>query len=116
MHSYEDLESQSQRDKLIESERQMIGCAPITASFQKVTKALGQGDLKAMVVGGYAVQHHGYPRFTSDLDLVVNDVAEVRDYLSMRGFQEVPGTTTILKDRSNGVTIDLMPAGGKVGH
>jgi len=35
-------------------------------------KALNQADVKYVIVGGLATVLHGYPRFTADIDLVVN--------------------------------------------
>lgn len=36
-----------------------------------IFRALGDGEVRYLVVGGVAVVLHGYPRFTADLDLVV---------------------------------------------
>ena len=35
-------------------------------------KALNQADVKYVIVGGLATVLHGYPRFTADIDLVIN--------------------------------------------
>ncbi len=41
------------------------------ASFEAVTKALNAADVRYLVVGGLAVNAHGYLRFTKDIDLVI---------------------------------------------
>ncbi len=45
-------------------------------SVAAIAKALGEADVRYLVVGGTAVNAHGYQRFTSDLDLVVQLDAE----------------------------------------
>jgi hypothetical protein len=39
--------------------------------FSELLRLLNEHDVKYLVVGGYAVAHHGYPRTTGDLDLWV---------------------------------------------
>ena len=61
-----------------------------------------------------AVQEHGYPRVTIDVDLVVPDVLEAVERLtaSLTGpFYRVPEFQDRVEDRRNGVLIDLLPAG-----
>jgi hypothetical protein len=61
-----------------------------------------------------AVQEHGYPRVTIDVDIVVPDVQEAVEFLtaSLTGpFYRVPEADDRVEDRRNGVLIDLLPAG-----
>jgi hypothetical protein len=61
-----------------------------------------------------AVQEHGYPRVTIDVDIVVPDVLEAVEFLtaSLTGpFYRVAGVEDRVEDRRNGVQIDLLPAG-----
>ena len=37
--------------------------------FEELLKLLEQNSVRYMIVGGYAVAFHGYPRFTKDIDL-----------------------------------------------
>jgi hypothetical protein len=41
------------------------------ASFETIARALNQGGVRFIVVGGVAVNAHGYLRFTNDVDLVI---------------------------------------------
>jgi len=41
------------------------------ASFEAIVSALNAADVKFIVVGGVAVNAHGYLRFTKDVDLVI---------------------------------------------
>lgn len=48
-------------------------------SFEAVARALNDEGVPFIVVGGLAVNAHGYPRFTQDVDLVVRlEPAQVR--------------------------------------
>ena len=92
-----------------------VSGSEIEHTMHKVVATLYQGGIPSLVVGGYAVQEHGYPRFTHDVDLVVPNVAEAKDYLSIRGFKPNPGSNMTLTDRETKVEVDLLPAGGHVG-
>ncbi len=95
--------------------RKVSGSTELTRTLRKAVSALSRSNIPSLVVGGYAVQEHGYARFTSDVDLVVPNVAEAREVLSIRGFRENPGSSMSLTDRLTKVEIDLLPGGGAVG-
>lgn len=64
--------------------------------------------------GGFAVQEHGYPRFTVDVNIIVPDVDFAREKLSMNGFNVNAGSKKTVTDRETRVEIDLLPGGRKV--
>jgi predicted nucleotidyltransferase len=39
------------------------------ADFEDFFRLLNEHDVEYMIVGGYAVAYHGYPRFTKDIDV-----------------------------------------------
>ena len=41
----------------------------LSKDFQEFVKLLNDNDVKYLIVGGYAVALHGYPRYTKDLDV-----------------------------------------------
>ena len=43
----------------------------LNKNFQEFVKLLDAKGVKFLVVGGYAVGFHGYPRFTGDIDIFV---------------------------------------------
>lgn len=45
---------------------------PTEEDFISLCRALNQAGARYVVVGGFAVIHAGYPRFTADVDLVVD--------------------------------------------
>ena len=83
--------------------------------MRKAVRVLAEHGIASLVVGGYAVQEHGYARFTSDVDLVVPDVAAARETLAVSGFRVNAGSSMTLTDRVSKVEIDLLPGGGAVG-
>ena len=44
---------------------------PIPPDFREFIQLLNEHSIKYLVVGGYAVAFHGYPRATGDLDIFV---------------------------------------------
>ncbi len=37
-------------------------------NFREFIRLLNANDVKYLVIGGYAVAYHGYPRYTKDID------------------------------------------------
>lgn len=44
--------------------------------FEDFLRLLERHRVEYMIVGGYAVAYHGFPRFTKDIDIFFSDVAE----------------------------------------
>lgn len=44
---------------------------PIPQDFREFIQLLNQHRVRYLVIGGYAVGYHGYPRYTGDLDVFV---------------------------------------------
>jgi hypothetical protein len=41
----------------------------IQRDFEELLRLLEQNSVRYMIIGGYAVAFHGYPRFTKDIDI-----------------------------------------------
>ena len=56
--------------------------------FREFLKLLNSEKVEYLVVGGYAVSQHGYPRPTGDLDIWIDSTAEnaARVYDALRAF------------------------------
>ena len=94
--------------------RENTGTTGVVESARTAVSVLADHDIPHLIVGGIAVQEHGYPRVTIDVDLVVPDVLEAVEWLtaSLTGpFYRVPEVHGRVEDRRNGVFIDLLPAG-----
>jgi hypothetical protein len=94
--------------------RENTGTSGVVQTARTVAAVLAQHDIPHLIVGGIAVQEHGYPRTTIDVDIVVPDVLEAVEWLTadVTGpFARVKGCDDRLEDRRNGVMVDLLPAG-----
>jgi len=58
----------------------------IEKTMRKAVRILAQSGIPHYICGGYAVQEHGYPRFTQDVDLIVPDRGLAQEALCMNGF------------------------------
>lgn len=60
--------------------------------FEELFRLLEEHHVDYMIVGGYAVAFHGYPRFTKDIDVFFDaspeNVARLRSVLIAFGFNE----------------------------
>ena len=94
--------------------RENTGTTGVVQSLRTAVEILAHYDIPHLVVGGIAVQEHGYYRVTLDVDLVVPDILEAVEFLTadLSGpFERVPNCETRVRDRRNGVFVDLLPAG-----
>lgn len=64
----------------------------IHPDFEELLRLLEEHAIEYMIVGGYAVAYHGFPRFTKDLDLFFRLTSEnairLRQALVAFGFRE----------------------------
>jgi hypothetical protein len=78
---------------------------------QNVSGLLADNGMPNLITGGLAVQLHGYPRMTVDVDLVVEDIQAVHKFLLDHGYQASVRQPTAVIDPERRVRIDLLPAG-----
>ena len=94
--------------------RENTGTTGLEQTARTAAETLAHFDIPHLIVGGLAVQEHGYPRVTLDVDIVVPDILEAVEFLTadVTGpLVRVPGCEDRVKDNRNGVLIDLLPAG-----
>jgi hypothetical protein len=94
--------------------RENTGTTGIIQTAQSAASVLADYDTPHLVVGGIAVQEHGYPRVTIDVDIVVPDVLDALELITapLAGpFARIRGFQDRVIDRRNGVKVDLLPAG-----
>jgi hypothetical protein len=94
--------------------REASGSTDIKKTLLKALQVLELFQIPHYVCGGFAVQEHGYPRFTVDVDIIVPDVEYAREKLSLNGFKSNPGLKMTVTDRDTKVEVDLLPGGGKL--
>jgi hypothetical protein len=93
--------------------REGTGTSGVLESARLAVSKLADHDIPHLIIGGVAVQEHGYPRVTIDVDIVVPDVLEAVELLTadLSGpFIRIGGVADRVEDRRNGVCIDLLPA------
>lgn len=94
--------------------RENTGTSGIIETARAAVVVLAHNDIPHLIVGGLAVQEHGYPRVTIDVDIVVPGVLEAVEFLTANlsgPFFKVYGIDNRVEDRRNGVEIDLLPGG-----
>jgi predicted nucleotidyltransferase len=82
-------------------------------------KALQENSVQYIMVGGYAINLHGFQRFTSDLDIWLNDTPDNRkalrnaladcamgDYPPIENMQFLPGWAEFILN--NGLRLDVL--------
>ena len=95
--------------------RKVSDSTGLSRTMRKAVRVLAEANIPSLFVGGYAVQENGYARFTSEVNIVVPDVATARRVLAVNGFRENPGSSMTVTDRISKVEVDLLPGGGSVG-
>jgi hypothetical protein len=82
-------------------------------------EALQQNKVQYILIGGYAINFHGFQRFTGDMDIWLNDTlvnrqalrkvfiaCDMGDYPILETMQFVPGWTQF--HLNNGLTLDIL--------
>jgi hypothetical protein len=49
-----------------------MGLMQLPRDFKEFLQSLNKNQVEYLLVGGYAVGYHGYPRATGDMDIWVN--------------------------------------------
>jgi hypothetical protein len=94
--------------------RENTGTTGLVQTALTAVSTLADFDIPHLIVGGLAVQEHGYPRLTIDVNIVVPDVLDAMELLTANlagPLGRVTGFENRAKDSRNGVIIDLLPAG-----
>jgi hypothetical protein len=85
----------------------------IQPDFEELLRLLEKHSVDYMIVGGYAVAFHGYPRFTKDIDIFFStdkeNVARIKNALHEFGFEKEALTDEVLMDPKNVITFGLTP-------
>lgn len=94
--------------------RENTGTAGVVQTARDAVETLAHFEIPHLIVGGIAVQEHGYPRVTIDVDIVVPDALEAVEFLTANvsgPFIRIPVRQDGVEDRRNHVIVDLLPGG-----
>jgi hypothetical protein len=94
--------------------RESSDSANIEKTLLKALKVFELFHIPHYVCGGFAVQEHGYPRFTVDVNIIVPDVELAKEKLTINGFKTSPASRMTVTDIDTKVELDLLPGGNKV--
>lgn len=85
----------------------------IQQDFEELLGLLEQNHVRYLIVGGYAVAFHGYPRFTKDLDIFFENTPEnisrLQKALLTFGFKESDVPRDIFSVPGNILTFGIEP-------
>lgn len=85
----------------------------IHPDFEELLRLLEEHGIEYMIVGGYAVAYHGYPRFTKDIDLFFRLTREnalrLRQALMEFGFREEELPLEAFTTAGNVLTFGIAP-------
>jgi predicted nucleotidyltransferase len=85
----------------------------IHPDFEELLRLLEEHAIEYMIVGGYAVAYHGFPRFTKDIDLFFRLTKEnairLREALVAFGFREEDLPVEAFTTTGNVLTFGTVP-------
>lgn len=85
----------------------------IQPDFKELLALLEKNQVDYMIVGGYAVAFHGYPRFTKDLDIFFrntgDNISRIIEALCQFGFPEEDLSPDIFSEEGNIITFGVAP-------
>lgn len=81
--------------------------------FEELLRLFEENHVRYVVVGGYAVAFHGYPRFTKDMDLFydneLNNISKLRKALISFGFSEKDIPESLFTEKGNIIQFGISP-------
>jgi predicted nucleotidyltransferase len=81
--------------------------------FEELLRLFEENNVAYMIVGGYAVAFHGYPRFTKDIDILFQleeaNIRRMKKALFAFGFAENALPDRLFKQRGNIIKFGIEP-------
>lgn len=79
----------------------------------RISRRLDELGIPFVVVGGIALFHHGFRRFTEDVDILVtaDDLRKIHEHLDGLGFVRPFAASKNLRDTANGIKIEFLITG-----
>src|SRR5689334_3599888 len=89
------------------------GTDEVHKTMKRVVEALEGAGIPYAVMGGMAVNAHGYERTTGDVDFLLTEqgFASFRQRFVPASFEPVPRRPKRFKDKANGITFDILITG-----
>ena len=81
--------------------------------FREFLKLLTEADVEYLLIGGYAVGYHGYPRTTADMDIWVaispDNAARLVDVFKRFGMQDSQLTSSLFLEQGKIIRMGVPP-------
>ena len=85
----------------------------LPADFSEFLKLLNEAEVKYLLIGGYAVGYHGYPRTTADMDVWVaispDNAAKLVDVFRSFGMRDPKLTSDLFLQRGKIIRMGVPP-------
>jgi predicted nucleotidyltransferase len=85
----------------------------LPADFREFLKLLNETDVEYLLIGGYAVGYHGYPRATADMDVWVaisaDNAAKLVDVFRRFGMQDAKLRPELFLQRGKIIRVGVPP-------
>ncbi len=113
MLTYEERLSQDSRWALSEGSRHFEKDSAVQQSLNRIAQRLTELEIPYAVVGAMAMFHHGYRRFTEDVDILVTRDGLKKLHKKLEGLGYVPpfAGSKNLRDAESGVRIEFIVSG-----
>jgi hypothetical protein len=108
------VEPRSIVDIYAEGQRYFMGEGQLNNALARLVADLKEHDIDYVVIGAIALMAHGYPRFTEDIDLILDGSGIDRFHRELIGLGYSPafqGARKRLRSTRDGVPIELISAG-----
>jgi hypothetical protein len=109
-----------------EEESELVPRPPVQEDLVSLCRILNKLGARYMVIGGYAIIHAGYPRFTGDLDILMDTAPanEARIYTALRSLPDRavdeldPGDVSkyAVVRIADEIVVDLMKSASGIGY
>jgi len=81
--------------------------------FREFLRLLTEAEVEYLLIGGYAVGYHGYPRTTADMDIWVaispDNAARLVDVFKRFGMQDPKLTASVFQERGKIIRMGVPP-------
>jgi hypothetical protein len=108
------IEPHSVLNTYAEGQRYFMGEGRLNNALARLVADLKEHDIDYLVIGAIALMAYGYPRFTEDIDLIVDANGLDRFHRELVGLGYTPalqGARKRLRSTRDGVPIELISAG-----
>ena len=110
---YEEVLRKDSRWALNEAGKYFEDRAKVQITLKKIARRLNDLGIDYAIVGGMALTHHGFVRFTNDVDIVVTRESNAELHSRLEGLGYLPPfeKSKNLRDTDSGVKIEFLITG-----